>query len=90
MSPMELWCNESQERYVFSIPEEKLPALEYICQRERCPFSVAGNLTQEKIVEVNFKDEVIVNLALDDLFGDIPLPELIAQDFYEPHQKKAA
>ena len=88
MSPMELWCNESQERYVFSIPEEKLPALEYICQRERCPFSVAGNLTQEKIVKVNFKDEVIVNLALDDLFGDIPLPELIAQDFLRTTPKE--
>ena len=42
MSPMELWCNESQERYVFTIPMKKLRALEDICRKERCPFSIAG------------------------------------------------
>ena len=48
MSPMELWCNESQERYVFSIPKEKVPALKHICERERCPFSIAGELTIDR------------------------------------------
>ena len=37
MSPMELWCNESQERYMLAIAPERLAAFEAICERERCP-----------------------------------------------------
>ena len=81
MSPMELWCNESQERYVFTIPMAKVPALDHICKRERCPYSVAGALTSEKVIKIKFHDDEIVNLTIDDLFGEIPLPELIAQDY---------
>ena len=80
MSPMEMWCNESQERYVFTISKKKLPALKHISDLERCPFSVAGHMTEERIIHVDFEGEEIVNLALDDLFGDIPLPELIASN----------
>ena len=82
MSPMELWCNESQERYVFTIPTKKLRALEDICRKERCPFSIAGYLTEDKIVKIKFYEDEIVNLHLDDLFGEIPLPDLIAQNYY--------
>ena len=81
MSPMELWCNESQERYVFTIPMAKVPALDHICKRERCPYSVAGALTNEKIIKIKYHDEEIVNLTIEDLFGEIPLPDLIAQDY---------
>ena len=81
MSPMELWCNESQERYVFTIPMAKLPALDHICERERCPYSLAGTLTNEKNIKIMFHDEAIVDLAIEDLFGEIPLPDLIAQDY---------
>ena len=81
MSPMELWCNESQERYVFTIPMKKVRALENICLKERCPFSIAGLLTEEKVIKIKFHDDEIVNLHLDDLFGEIPLPDLIAQDY---------
>ena len=80
MSPMEMWCNESQERYVFSIPKKKLPALQHICNLERCPFSVAGVLTDERKIHVEFEGKVIVDLYLDDLFGEIPLPELIGSN----------
>ena len=80
MSPMEMWCNESQERYVFTISKKKLPALKHISDLERRPFSVAGHMTEERIIHVDFEGEEIVNLALDDLFGDIPLPELIASN----------
>ena len=81
MSPMELWCNESQERYVFTIPMKKLRALEDICRKERCPFSIAGYLTEDKIIKIKFHEDEIVNLHLDDLFGEIPLPDLIAQNY---------
>ena len=80
MSPMEMWCNESQERYVFTISKKQLPALKHSSDLERCPFSVAGHMTEERIIHVDFEGEEIVNLALDDLFGDIPLPELIASN----------
>ena len=42
LSPMEIWCNEAQERYVLAIAPERLPELELVCQRERCPIAVVG------------------------------------------------
>jgi phosphoribosylformylglycinamidine synthase len=47
MSPAEIWCNESQERYVLAIAPESLGAFEAICTRERCPFAVVGVATTE-------------------------------------------
>ncbi|GIS45800.1 MAG: hypothetical protein Ct9H90mP18_01320 [Gammaproteobacteria bacterium] len=37
MSPLEIWCNESQERYVLVLKERDLPAFSKICSRENCP-----------------------------------------------------
>ncbi len=48
MSPMEIWCNESQERYVLAVPPERLTEFEAICERERCPFAVIGEATEEE------------------------------------------
>jgi len=45
MSPMEIWCNESQERYVLAVSEEGLPALQAMCERERCLYAVLGQAT---------------------------------------------
>jgi phosphoribosylformylglycinamidine synthase len=42
MSPLEIWCNEAQERYVMGIAAEQLQAFEDICVRERCPYAVVG------------------------------------------------
>ena len=42
MSPMEIWCNESQERYVLAVARDRLAAFEAICERERCPYAVVG------------------------------------------------
>ncbi len=47
MSPMEIWCNESQERYVLGIPPERLPDFERLCARERCPVAVVGEATDD-------------------------------------------
>ncbi|MGH6635549.1 MAG: phosphoribosylformylglycinamidine synthase [Gammaproteobacteria bacterium] len=47
LSPLELWCNEAQERYVLGIAAEGLWLLERICQRERCPYAVIGEATAE-------------------------------------------
>ena len=42
MSPMGIWCNEAQERYVLIVPEIAIDEFEQICERERCPVSVIG------------------------------------------------
>ena len=47
LSPAEIWCNESQERYVLAIDPQSLPVFEAICIRERCPFAVVGVATDE-------------------------------------------
>ncbi|MCU7880615.1 MAG: phosphoribosylformylglycinamidine synthase [Candidatus Thiodiazotropha sp. (ex Lucinoma aequizonata)] len=48
MTPMEIWCNESQERYVVAIDVEKLEAFKSICERERCPYAIVGKATDEE------------------------------------------
>jgi len=48
MSPAEIWCNESQERYVLAIREQDLKLFEQICERERCPFAVVGKTTENR------------------------------------------
>ncbi|MBB5208688.1 phosphoribosylformylglycinamidine synthase [Chiayiivirga flava] len=47
LSPMQLWCNESQERYVLGIAADRLDEFAAICARERCPFAVVGHATTE-------------------------------------------
>jgi phosphoribosylformylglycinamidine synthase len=48
MAPKEIWCNESQERYVLAIAPESLPQFQAFCERERCPFAVVGVATEER------------------------------------------
>jgi phosphoribosylformylglycinamidine synthase len=48
LSPMQLWCNESQERYALGVAAEHLPAFEALCARERCPYAVVGVATVEQ------------------------------------------
>src|SRR5690606_20745478 len=42
MSPLEIWCNEAQERYVLAVMPDQLETFEAICRRERCPYAVVG------------------------------------------------
>ncbi len=53
MSPLELWCNESQERYVLAIDVASLPRFEAFCRRERCPFAVLGHATDDGQLQVS-------------------------------------
>ena len=50
LSPMEIWSNESQERYVMAVPNADYERFEAICQRERCPFAVVGEATEEQLL----------------------------------------
>ena len=74
MSPMEIWCNESQERYVLGIKPEYEEILRKICEREKCPLSIAGTVTKEQriIVTDRFTGIDVINLSTSVLFGKPP------------------
>ncbi len=72
MSPMEIWCNEAQERYVLVIDKKNLKKFNAICQRERTPFAVLGKAIKKKQLLLNdilFKNKVI----------DIPMSVLLGK-----------
>jgi phosphoribosylformylglycinamidine synthase len=48
LAPKEIWCNESQERYVLAIAPGSLEQFKAYCERERCPFAVVGVATEER------------------------------------------
>jgi phosphoribosylformylglycinamidine synthase len=62
MSPLEIWCNEAQERYVLAIAREQLPVFEALCQRERAVYAVLGEATDDGRLVVT-----------DRHFGDTPI-----------------
>ncbi|MGH8726841.1 MAG: phosphoribosylformylglycinamidine synthase [Burkholderiales bacterium] len=74
MTPMQIWCNESQERFVLLIAESSLSEFRAICERERCPFAVIGSVTEEawlKIDDSHFGNTP-VDLELGMLLGKPP------------------
>jgi phosphoribosylformylglycinamidine synthase len=77
LSPMQIWCNESQERYVLGLRPGDVPQFEAICVRERCPFAVIGEATAEQRLIV--KDTLLgvdaIDLPMDVLFGKTPKME---------------
>jgi phosphoribosylformylglycinamidine synthase len=62
LSPLQIWCNEAQERYVLALSPESLPLFEEFCRRERCPCAVIGHASED--------EQLIVN---DDAFGNRPI-----------------
>lgn len=74
MSPLEIWCNESQERYVLSVDANDLERFAAICERERCPFAVVGEATAEPhltVHDTHFSNNA-VDMPLDVLLGKPP------------------
>ncbi len=63
MSPLQIWSNEAQERYVLAIPAERLDEFAAMCERERCPFAVLGHAINEDQLIVH--DEEFNNDAVD-------------------------
>lgn len=74
MSPMEIWSNEAQERYVLAIRPESLAEFEEICARERCPFAVLGEATEarELIVEDPLFENKAVDMPMQVMLGGTP------------------
>jgi len=87
MSPMEIWSNESQERYVLAVPAERLEEFENICERERCPFATIGVATQEQHLSVGdaLLEEPPVDIPLDVLLGKPP--KMLRDVRHKPIQK---
>jgi len=74
MSPMELWCNESQERYMLSIEPGRLDAFLAFCRRERCPVAVIGELTADRRLVIHDRQfgNTPVDMPMDVLLGKPP------------------
>ena len=74
MSPLEIWCNEAQERYVLVIAPEHLEQFAAMCARERCPYAVVGETTGDGWLKVN--DQLLevnpVDLPLEVILGKPP------------------
>ena len=77
MSPMGIWCNEAQERYVLIIGADRVAEFEALCARERCPMSVVGTLTDDGNLTVNDRnfDNRIVDMPMQMLLGNPPKME---------------
>jgi len=84
LSPMQLWCNEAQERYVLAVAPEKLEVFKALCERERCLFSILGQAEAEEVLrlvgptipeaqsDAKLPAESPVDLPMSLLFGNTP------------------
>lgn len=73
LAPKEIWCNESQERYVLAIAPESLETFKAFCERERCPYAVVGVATEARQLElVDAGNESPVDMPMDVLLGKPP------------------
>jgi phosphoribosylformylglycinamidine synthase len=74
MNPLEIWCNESQERYVLAVPADRLATFRQLCERERCPFALVGEATADQrlvLADPHFRNTPI-DLPLEVLLGKPP------------------
>ena len=74
MSPMEIWCNESQERYVLAINADRLADFESLCKRERCPFALVGEATNDGQLTLHDShfENTPIHLPMEVLLGKTP------------------
>ena len=77
MSPMGIWCNEAQERYVLLVSDARIEEFRSLCERERCPVSVIGTLTGDGNLVVNDRDfgNRVVDMPMQMLLGNPPKME---------------
>ena len=74
MSPMEIWCNEAQERYVLAIPVENIDTFADMCRRERAPWAIVGHATAEQTLLLSDRllGDAPIDMPLDVLLGKPP------------------
>ncbi|MFO1258719.1 MAG: phosphoribosylformylglycinamidine synthase [Gammaproteobacteria bacterium] len=77
LSPLEIWCNEAQERYVLAIEHQKLEQFLMIAKRERCPVAVVGYATESPHLKVEdpLFENAPIDLPMSVLLGKLPLPQ---------------
>ena len=74
MSPMEIWCNESQERYVMGVMPNRIDAFKASCERERCPFAIVGEATEsgQLVLEDSHFENKPIDMEMGVLLGKTP------------------
>ncbi len=74
LAPKEVWCNESQERYVLAIAPDRMPVFEQMAHRERCPFAIVGVTTDDRelVLEDGPAGERVIAMPMDVLLGKPP------------------
>jgi phosphoribosylformylglycinamidine synthase len=79
MSPAEIWCNESQERYVIAIHPKDLERFAKMCERERCPYAVVGHTTQNRQLQLHDQQQATnpdqqypIDMPMEVLLGKPP------------------
>ncbi len=74
MSPLAIWCNEAQERYVMAVDPCNLNTFEEICQREMCPYAIVGESLEKKQIVLSDKKYNLnpIDLPMSVLFGKPP------------------
>jgi phosphoribosylformylglycinamidine synthase len=73
MSPLEIWCNESQERYALAIAPDRLTAFDWLARRERCPYAVIGRIADDgQLVIEGADDTPVVDMPMNVLLGKPP------------------
>ncbi|MBK6864024.1 MAG: phosphoribosylformylglycinamidine synthase [Ideonella sp.] len=74
LAPKEVWCNESQERYVIALRAEALPQFDAICARERCPYAVVGVASDERslVLDDPVRGERPIDMPMEVLLGKPP------------------
>ena len=74
MSPLEIWCNEAQERYVLALKPGALERFGAIAQRERCPFAAIGRITDDGVLVVHDREfgNDPVHMPIESVLGKPP------------------
>ena len=89
MSPLEIWCNEAQERYVLAIDAGQVAQFQAICERERCPWAVVGEATEDPrlVLGDGYFDNTPIDIPLEVMFGKPPKMLRDARHFSFPKQE---
>ncbi len=86
MSPMQIWCNESQERFVLSVNTDKLELFLDLCKRERCPVAVVGTATDDGHLQLTDKllGDAVIDLPMEVFLGKPPRMQRQAEHLARP------
>lgn len=88
MSPMEIWCNESQERYVLAINAGDIDKFTALCERERCPYAIVGEATEERqlVLGDGHFDNTPIDMPMEVLLGKPP--KMLRDVKHHPFKKR--